>query len=148
MHDFINLRHKYHYGQRKIQKRNKSPPYCGNDFGRSVHVAVTTQIVLLFRFSSLCSLHLTSQYKGSKCRSGSSIDRRISGYVNLKLTCKIALCPILIFAFNNFKFVPNCKTSGNLKNQLFLLLNMALISLSLPLSLLQLTTGTYVVCLQ
>ena len=55
---------------------------------------------------------------------------------------------ILMFTFSNFQFVPNCQKLWHLKNQLFLLLHTAWISLAYPLSPLPLTCDTHVVFLQ
>ena len=53
-----------------------------------------------------------------------------------------------MFIFSNFQFIPNCQKLWYLKNQLFLLLRTACISLALPLSLLPFTRDTHLVGLQ
>ena len=90
---------------------------------------------------------LRDQYKGSKCWAGSSISSRISRYINLKRTFSFS-CAILMFTFSNFQFIPNGQKLWHLKNQFFLLLHTACISLALPLSLLPFTRDTHMVCLQ
>ena len=96
-----------------------------------------------FRFAVL-----KDQYKGSKCWAGSSISSCISRSIKLKLTFSIVFVSILMFTFSNFLFVPNCQKLWHLKNQLFLLLHTAWISLSYPLSPLPLTCDTHVVFVQ
>ena len=53
-----------------------------------------------------------------------------------------------MITFSNFQFIPNCQQLWHLKNQFFLLLHTAGISLALPLSLLPFTRDTHMVCLQ
>ena len=96
-----------------------------------------------FRFALL-----RDQYKGSNYWAVSSISSRISRYINLKLTFSIVYVSILMFIFSNFKFVPNCQKLWHLKNQLFLLLHTAWISLAYPLSPLPLTYDAHVVFVQ
>ena len=96
-----------------------------------------------FRFAVLWD-----QYKGSNYWAVSSISSRISRYINLKLTFIIVFVSILVFTFSNFKFLPNCQKLWHLKNQLFLLLHTAWISLAYPLSPLPLTCDTHVVFVQ
>ena len=96
-----------------------------------------------FRFALL-----RHQYKGSNYWAGSSISSRISRYINLKLTFSIVFVSILMFTFSNFQLVPNCLKLWHLKNQLFLLLHTAWISLAYPLSPLALTCDTHVDFLQ
>ena len=96
-----------------------------------------------FRFALL-----RNQYKGSNYWAVSSISSRISRYINLKLTFSIVFVSILMFTFSNFHFVPNCQKLWHLKNQLFLLLHTAWISLAYPLSPLPLTCDTHVVFVQ
>ena len=50
--------------------------------------------------------------------------------------------------FSYFQFIPNCQKLWHLKNQFFLLLHKAVISLALPLSLLPFTSDTHIICLQ
>ena len=94
------------------------------------------------------SLSSGGRYKGSKCRAESSISSRISGYIILKLTLSIVFVRQIMFTFSNSQFIPNCPNPGHFKNQLFLLLQTAGISLALPLSPLPLTRDKHVVCLQ
>ena len=54
---------------------------------------------------------------------------------------------MLMFTFSKFQFIRNCP-KWHLKNQFFLLLHTACISLALPLSLLPFTRDTHIVCLQ
>ena len=96
-----------------------------------------------FRFALL-----RDQYKGSNYWAVRSISSHFSRYINLKLTFSIVFVPILMFTFSNFQFIPNCQKLWHLKNQLFLLLHTAGISLAYPLSPLQLTRDTHMVCLQ
>ena len=91
---------------------------------------------------------LRNQYKGSNCWAGSSISSRISRYINLKLTFSIVFMSIFMFTLSNFQFIPNWQKLWHLKNQLFLLLHTACISLALPLSLLPFTCDTHMVFLQ
>ena len=53
-----------------------------------------------------------------------------------------------MFTFSNYQFTPNCQKLWHLKNQFFLLLHTACISLALPLSLLPFTRDTHTVCLE
>ena len=53
-----------------------------------------------------------------------------------------------MFTFSYFQFIPNCQKLWQLKNQFFLLLHTAVISLALPLSLLPFTRDTHIMCLQ
>ena len=94
------------------------------------------------------SLSSGIQYKGSNYWAVSSISSRTSRYINLKLTFTIVFVSILMFTFSNFQFVPNCQKLWHLKNQLFLLLHTAWISLAYPLSPLPLTCDTHVVFVQ
>ena len=96
-----------------------------------------------FRFAVL-----RDQYKGSNYWAVSNISSRISRYINLKLTFRIVFVSVLVFTFSNFQFVPNCQKLWHLKNQLFLLLHTAWISLAYPLSPLPLTCDTNVVFVQ
>ena len=96
-----------------------------------------------FRFALL-----RNQYKGSNYWAVRSISSRFSRYINLKLTFSIVFVSILMFTFSNFQFVPICQKRWHLKNQLFLLLHTAWISLAYPLSPLPLTCDTHVVFLQ
>ena len=96
-----------------------------------------------FRFALL-----RDQYKGSNYWAVRSISSRISRYINLKLTFSIVFVSILMFTFSNFQFVPNCQKLWHLKNQLFLLLHTAWISLAYPILPLPLTCDTHVVFLQ
>ena len=96
-----------------------------------------------FRFALL-----GDQYKDSKSWAGSSISSRISRFINSKLTFAIVFVPILMFTFSYFQLISNCQKLWHLKNQFFLLLHTAGISLALPLSLLPFTRDTHMVCLQ
>ena len=91
---------------------------------------------------------LRDQYKGSNYWAVNSISSRISRYINVKLTFSIVFVTILMFTFSNFQFVPNWQKLWHLKNQLFLLLHTAWISLAYPLSPSPLTCDTHVVFLQ
>ena len=53
-----------------------------------------------------------------------------------------------MFTFSYFQFIPKCQKLWHLKNQSFLLLHTACISLALPLSLFLFTRDTDIVCLQ
>ena len=54
----------------------------------------------------------------------------------------------MMFTFSNFQFIQDCRKQGYLKNQFFLLLHTACVSLVLPLSPFPWTHDTHVVCLQ
>ena len=96
-----------------------------------------------FRFALL-----RDQYKGSKYWAGSSISSRIIRCINFNSHLALFSCAILMFTFSNFQFIPNCPKIWHLKNQFFLLLHTAGISLALPLSLLPFAHDTHMVCLQ